>query len=213
MLAAVVLSSLGALLSEPTRHSYHALRHGQSLANVEGIISSNPDVATREHGLSELGLQQAAAAAADVAEAVDSKNCRGVAIYTSDFKRAAETAETVHAALRADGVAVWPADGPRREVLLRERWFGEFDGGADSEYATVWAEHTRDGVESVASVLARGDELVARIDASAEHEGRWLVLLVAHGDVLQILQSGFAGRDPREHRSLAHLPTATLRAL
>ena len=45
------------------------------------------------------------------------------------------------------------------------------------------------------------------------HEGRWLVLLVAHGDVLQILQSGFAGRDPREHRSLAHLPTATLRAL
>ena len=36
MLAAVVLSSLGALLSEPTRHSYHALRHGQSLANVEG---------------------------------------------------------------------------------------------------------------------------------------------------------------------------------
>ena len=210
MLAALALSSLGALLSEPTRHSYHALRHGQSLANVEGIISSNPDVATREHGLSELGLQQAA---------VSAENCRGVAIYTSDFKRAAETAETVHAALRADGVAVWPADGPRREVLLRERWFGEFDGGADSEYATVWAEdardagHTRYGVESVESVLARGDELVARIDASAEHEGRWLVLLVAHGDVLQILQSGFAGRDPREHRSLAHLPTATLRAL
>ena len=94
MLAAVVLSSLGALLSEPTRHSYHALRHGQSLANVQGIISSNPDVATREHGLSELGLQQAAAAAADVAEAVNAENCRGVAIYTSDFKRAAETAES-----------------------------------------------------------------------------------------------------------------------
>ena len=216
MLAAVVLSSLGALLSEPTRHSYHALRHGQSLANVEGIISSNPDVATREHGLSELGLQQAAAAAADVAAAVSAENCRGVAIYTSDFKRAAETAETVHAALRADA---WPgtADGPRRGCC--RRWLGEFDGGADSEYETVRTEdardagHTRYGVESVESVLARGDELVARIDASAEHEGRWLVLLVAHGDVLQILQSGFAGRDPREHRSLAHLPTATLRAL
>ena len=50
MLAAAALSILGALLSEPTRHSYHALRHGQSLANVEGIISSNPDVATRERG-------------------------------------------------------------------------------------------------------------------------------------------------------------------
>ena len=53
--------------------------------------------------------------------------------------------------------------------------------------------------------------VVERIDA--ERDGRWLVLLVAHGDVLQILQAGFAGRDPREHRSLPHLPTATLRAL
>ena len=33
--------------------------------------------------------------------------------------------------------------------------------------------------------------------------GRWLVVLVAHGDVLQILQTAFVdGMDPREHRAL-----------
>ena len=217
MLAAVVLSSLGALLSEPTRHSYHALRHGQSLANVEGVISSNPDVATREHGLSELGLQQAAAAAADVAAAVDRQKLpRRRDLHLRFQARRRDRRDGARRAARGRRGRV--ARGrPAARGGLRERWFGEFDGGADSEYATVWAEdardagHTRYGVESVESVLARGDELVARIDASAEHEGRWLVLLVAHGDVLQILQSGFAGRDPREHRSLAHLPTATLR--
>jgi hypothetical protein len=39
------------------------------------------------------------------------------------------------------------------------------------------------------------------------------VILVAHGDVLQILQTAFEGVDPREHRSLPHLPNAELRWL
>jgi hypothetical protein len=39
------------------------------------------------------------------------------------------------------------------------------------------------------------------------------VVLVAHGDVLQILQTAFARVDVTRHRSIEHLPTATLRAL
>ena len=38
-------------------------------------------------------------------------------------------------------------------------------------------------------------------------------MLVAHGDVLQILQTHFAGVDVSAHRQLDHLPTATLREL
>ena len=40
-----------------------------------------------------------------------------------------------------------------------------------------------------------------------------MVVLVAHGDVLQIAQTAFADVDPRTHRSLEHLETATLRKL
>ena len=54
------------------RQRLYALRHGQSLANVEGVISSDPEVATVKHGLSEKGWAEAeAAAAAVVREAIN----------------------------------------------------------------------------------------------------------------------------------------------
>jgi broad specificity phosphatase PhoE len=40
-----------------------------------------------------------------------------------------------------------------------------------------------------------------------------MVVLVSHGDVLQILQTAFEGLDPSKHRSIPHLPTAELRQL
>jgi hypothetical protein len=43
---------------------------------------------------------------------------------------------------------------------------------------------------------------------------KWKVILVAHGDVLQILQTGFLlHEDASKHRSLDHLETATIRKL
>src|SRR6056297_3045314 len=48
----------------PERLTFYALRHGQSLANVAGIISSAPEVALgAAHGLSDTGLEQARGAA------------------------------------------------------------------------------------------------------------------------------------------------------
>jgi hypothetical protein len=49
-------------------HRYFALRHGQSFANLEGIISSNPDVGTVTHGLTTSGRVQARVAATQVIE-------------------------------------------------------------------------------------------------------------------------------------------------
>jgi bisphosphoglycerate-dependent phosphoglycerate mutase len=34
------------------------VRHGESSANVEGIISSNPDIATKNHGLTDKGKDE-----------------------------------------------------------------------------------------------------------------------------------------------------------
>lgn len=45
------------------KNSYFALRHGQSLANVQKIISSDPSISTVEHGLSALGKEQVSASA------------------------------------------------------------------------------------------------------------------------------------------------------
>ena len=38
-----------------TELQFYALRHGQSAANVAYVISSDPEVASRTYGLTELG--------------------------------------------------------------------------------------------------------------------------------------------------------------
>jgi hypothetical protein len=124
----------------PLRHQYFALRHGQSLANVEGVISSDPALATVAHGLSQLGRAQASEAAAALTDGGGGwPELTHVAVYSSDFTRAWETAELFCAKLRAgwrgsDAGRVVVA-GPTGETRLRERWFGHYDGTPDSPQA------------------------------------------------------------------------------
>ena len=103
----------------PLRHNYYALRHGQSLANVEGVISSDPAVACNHHGLSETGLQQARRAAEAVCAEALSTGVDGVAIVSSDFKRAWQTAQAVHTAVIARGLSCVPASAVCAETLHR----------------------------------------------------------------------------------------------
>lgn len=203
-------------------HHYSALRHGESLANVAGVISSDPRVACLQHGLSDKGKRQASLAAETIASEAKWLAVDGVAIVSSDLRRAWQTALIVRNRLKAAGVRVWPEEGVLEDKALRERSFGELNGEPDSRYNDVWVEdarsctHNEYGVESVESVRERARGVVDRLEASdvlRRDGGKWLVVLVAHGDVLQILQTAFAGVDPTQHRSLDHLQTATMRRL
>jgi glucosyl-3-phosphoglycerate phosphatase len=62
----------------------------------------------------------------------------------------------------------------------------------------------------VAAVLDRATAVIA--DLERRHSGRD-ILLVSHGDTLQILQAGLLRIDPSRHRSLPHLATAEFRRL
>jgi broad specificity phosphatase PhoE len=133
---------------------------------------------------------------------------RGTLIYSSDFARAAQTAQLVRAYLRSPGVVLTPA--------LRERDFGTWEGTPAGNYQHVWAADEASGtaagpgVESVHAVLARATALV--IELEHQHVGRD-ILLVSHGDTLQILQAGFGRTDPARHRGLPHLETAEIRRM
>jgi broad specificity phosphatase PhoE len=59
-------------------------------------------------------------------------------------------------------------------------------------------------------VLDRVTALIA--DLERRYSGRD-ILLVSHGDTLQILQAGFLRMDPARHRSVPHLATAEIRPL
>ena len=199
------------------RNNVFVIRHGNSKANAEHIISSNPLVATKEHGLTPLGEEQA----------LSSANCfvggplgaaakeKGVVVVSSDFCRAKETAEILARRFMENGIEVHDG-GVRLETRLRERFFGDLDAGADSEYNRVWtfdaqdADHTELNVESVNSVIERTTNVLS--DLNKEFSDK-LIFCAAHGDVLQIMQTAVERVDPRTHRSLEHLETAAIREL
>jgi probable phosphoglycerate mutase len=182
---------------------YRVMRHGQSKANEAGVIVSRVESdRCGDWGLSELGRRQALAAAEGSGLSAETVIC------SSDFSRARQTAEIVRARLGAPAVIVTGA--------LRERCFGDLDGTPATNYARVWAadeagaSSTDSGIEPAAAVLDRAAALIA--DLERRYAGRD-ILLVSHGDTLQILQAGFLRLDPARHRSVPHLETAEIREL
>ncbi|CAE8610241.1 unnamed protein product, partial [Polarella glacialis] len=205
------------VLKAPLRHRYFALRHGVSKANVAKLIISDPKVGTRRFGLTAAGRT----AAAKSAKAFAAKATRRTLIVSSDFTRTRETARVFAGTLRALPVK---GDSRRRccpvriSPLLRERLFGTLEGGPNSRYEEVWAVDRRDpgarpfGAESAKAVVRRTAGLVARLDRDLPDDGSDVVL-VSHGDALQLLQTAFQGIDASKHRSLPHLDPAELREL
>jgi broad specificity phosphatase PhoE len=183
-------------------NTFSIMRHGQSKANVAGIIVSCIENDRRgDYGLSELGRKQAL----ESAQACELP--KDTVIWSSDFSRARQTAEILRAHLDAPEVSLAEA--------LRERCFGEWEGSATENYARVWAADETDaahadGVEPVAAVLDRMTAFV--VDLDRRYSGRDIVL-VSHGDTLQILQAAFLRMSPTRHRSLPGLETAEIRPL
>ena len=181
------------------------LRHGESTANVEGLIVSAPGPrALSEVGLTPRGRTQAREAArAGAAQGLGPETV----VLTSDFARALQTAEEFAAGLGAAA--------PRIDQRLRERSFGQHDEGPASAYERVWGVDRergthQDEVEQVAAVAARVLEALREADELARSAP---VVLVAHGDVLQIALTLAAGADPHDHREQPHLGNAELRLL
>jgi probable phosphoglycerate mutase len=181
---------------------FSIMRHAHSKANERGIIVSCIENDRQgDYGLTGRGCQQALASARSCGLPADT------IIYSSDFCRARQTAEIVRAQLGAPEVIVAEA--------LRERCFGRWEGGSTGNYAQVWAADENDpvraegDVEPAAVVLDRVTALIAQLER--EHRGRH-ILLVSHGDTLQILQAGFSGA-ARRRTALPQLATAEIRPL
>ena len=211
---------------------YFAMRHGHSRPNAVGRVVSDPAAGRLEsaglsgRGRDEVGRAIVAATGATAATAAAAATAAGIEggpigspsprglgpsthVVCSDFSRARETAAIVCASLGAA-----PA---QLDWRLRERFFGELEGGPDDAYAIAWAadaaggSHPRiRGLEPADEVLDRTTALVAELE---ERYAKETVLFISHGDVLQILQCGFAGLDPGRHRRLAPLATAEIREL
>eukprot|EP00475_Leptophrys_vorax_P028750 TRINITY_DN4180_c0_g1_i1.p1 TRINITY_DN4180_c0_g1~~TRINITY_DN4180_c0_g1_i1.p1 ORF type:complete len:218 (-),score=45.87 TRINITY_DN4180_c0_g1_i1:330-983(-) len=153
------------------RNTFYIMRHGQSMANVEGIISSDPDVATLTHGLSPQGKEEARKGANEFVQMLTDHMATSpsparfpsfdesprrltmtlpdVVVYCSPFLRAKETAQIVCDVVNSARRALFHRTEledltPIEHVDLRERYFGELDGKSDDRYADVWSEDSKD---------------------------------------------------------------------
>jgi len=194
----------------PLKNRYFAMRHGQSEANMAGIIVSDPQIGCNQYGLTALGQQQVIKSASNTTELN-----QDTLIISSDFLRAQHTAEITQKILNT----LQPI---QYSTALRERFFGELNGKNDSQYQMVWdidqqnPDHQKFNVESANQVVSRVSALIMQLEQQYfdlhKNVGQ-KILLVAHGDVLQLLQTWFQNVPASQHRSLPHLETAEIRCL
>jgi probable phosphoglycerate mutase len=188
------------------KNSYFILRHGQSIANVAGIVLSRLEEGKKdEYTLTPEGEEQ-------VRESVSKSKESGeltenTIIISSPFSRTRRTAEIAKEILGSTSDIIF-------DDRLRERWFGDWEKTDNSAYEKVWVEdkenpnHTHAHVESAHDVQERTLALID--DLESQYSGA-TILLVSHGDALQILLTGLYKQSPASHRDIPHLTTAEVR--
>lgn len=185
--------------------SFCLLRHGQSEANVMGLIASSPAAAAEGFGLTDVGRMQVRAA---VIAALDAglvpRDCH---VVSSPLLRARESA-----AIAADVLGATVRIDPR----LAERGFGEFELSTDDHYEQVWTRDRADpaheswGVESTKSILMRVTALLRELHAS---DTTGTFLLCTHGDVASVLVCATQGLSLSQHREVGAMGNGEVRRL
>ncbi len=161
------------------------VRHGESTWNAAGLVQGQ-----RNPGLSVAGYEQAARCAGLLAA-----RRRPEAIYSSDLRRAIETAVPIAEALGLPlGI----------DPLLRERSLGDAEGCPAASLGpsrsgvggtrVLDADAAPEGGESVRKLYERAVACVARILAA--HCGD--VVLVSHGGVVRVLLAWLDGLVPED---------------
>ncbi|KAJ8767069.1 hypothetical protein K2173_012584 [Erythroxylum novogranatense] len=174
------------------KNRYWVLRHGKSIPNEIGLIVSSMENGIRsEYQLASEGIDQAQLAGELFLKELKASNIQleNVRICYSPFARTSHTAKVVASVLNL------PFEGPQCKVMedLRERYFGPlFELKSHDKYPEIWALDEKDtfmgpeGGESAEDVAAR----LARFLATTETEFKGCeILVVSHGDPLQILQT------------------------
>jgi probable phosphoglycerate mutase len=190
------------------KNSYFILRHGQSYANVAGIILSHlEDGKKSDYTLTQQGEDEVRRSVLKAKEnGVLNEN---MVIISSPFSRCMRTAEIAMEVLEVDQEIIF-------DDRLRERWFGDWEKTSNANYQKVWDDDRSDPDHLIANVESANEvqrRTVMLIDELEENYDGQAILLVSHGDALQILQTGLKKQSAAFHRDMPHLETAEIREL
>ena len=174
------------------------IRHGETTWNAERRLQGHTDIP-----LNTKGIQQAR----QMAQAIKNIKLSFDALYTSDLKRAADTANAI---VELFGVQA------RVDSALRERHFGVLQGLTIQEapllQPVVWQahiardlEHELDGGESIQQFLLRVQTVLEKI--KEQHSGQ-TILLVSHGGTLDMVYR-IASKQALRTERVASVPNAS----
>lgn len=175
------------------------IRHGETTWNAERRLQGHTNIP-----LNNKGIQQAR----QMAQAIKNTKLSFDALYTSDLKRAADTANAI---VELFGVEA------RVDSALRERHFGVLQGLTIQEapllQPTIWQahiarnlEHELDGGESIHQFALRVQTVLDKIHE--QHTGQ-TILLVSHGGTLDMVYR-IASKQALSTERVASVPNASL---
>jgi probable phosphoglycerate mutase len=193
------------------KNKYFILRHGESEAFKLHLVLSKPENGISKFGLTKLGKEQVKNSLEKfILKHKGNFLNKETIIYSSDFKRAKESAEIVVKILKIKKINF--------TELLRERNFGDFENTKDENYRLAWKwdrsfddkELKKHKIENTRHVEYRTSKLISKLEKEYSNRN---ILLVAHCDTLQILTTAFKNKLPNLHRSLKKLELAEIREL
>ena len=174
------------------------IRHGETTWNAERRLQGHTDIP-----LNTKGIQQAR----QMAQAIKNAKLSFDALYTSDLKRAADTANAI---VELFGVEA------RADSALRERHFGALQGltiqDAPLLQPAIWQahidrdlEHELAGGESIEQFAIRVQTVLDKIQE--QHSGQ-TILLVSHGGTLDMVYR-IASKQALSAERVASVPNAS----
>ncbi|MFZ4062660.1 MAG: histidine phosphatase family protein [Polynucleobacter sp.] len=175
------------------------IRHGETPWNVERRLQGHTDIALNFRGMTQ--ATQMAAALKNISLEFD-------ALYTSDLKRAADTAQAIVEQFNMPAIVM---------SELRERHFGALQGLSISDAPAlkpeIWQahiardlDHGLEGGESINQFAERVQNALALI--REKHAGE-TVLLVSHGGTLDMMYRIASGQ-ALETARIVSVPNASL---
>jgi probable phosphoglycerate mutase len=175
------------------------IRHGETTWNAERRLQGHTDIPLNAKGV--LQARQMAQALKNTKRLFD-------VLYTSDLKRAADTANAI--------VELFGLEA-RVDVALRERHFGALQGLSIQEapllQPAIWQahiardlDHELEGGESIQQFALRVQTVLDKIQE--QHSGK-TVLLVSHGGTLDMMYR-IASRQALSTERVASVPNASL---
>lgn len=175
------------------------IRHGETSWNAERRLQGHTDIPLNATGM--LQARQMAQALKDIKLTFD-------VLYTSDLKRAADTANAV--------VELFGVDA-QVDSELRERHFGALQGlsigEAPLKRPDIWQAHTArdlehdlEGGESIQKFALRVQNALDKIQA--RHTGK-TILIVSHGGTLDMMYR-IASKQALSAERIASVPNASL---